>query len=186
MDDGSSNPYAPPQSGNPVTASGGDCYRRGKLLIVPRESAPYVPNDSCIKCGQPATKLLPRNFYWHHPLLYILIFAYLLPYLLVAIIVRKQMRITVGLCVRHQAVRRWWIASAWLLLLLSIGFKYQSFSTRGEFSIWFLLGGLGCLLLSLITACIASNLTIRPRRITETEGHFAGAGEGYLQQYPER
>ena len=186
MEEATFNPYAPPQTANPVAASGGDCYRQRKLLIVPRDSAPYVPCHSCVKCGQPATRVLPRIFYWHHPLLYILILPGLLFYVLVAIFVRKQMRITVGLCDQHRAVRRRWIWAAWLLFLLSLALLFQAFTTRGRSPGWLIMAWLGCFLLSLLVACIASNLILRPRRITEAEGQFTGAGEGYLQQFEGR
>ena len=186
MDAAAFNPYAPPQTANPVAASGGDCYRQGKLLIVPRDSAPFVPCDSCVKCGQPATKVLPRNFYWHHPLLYILILPALLLYLLLAIIVRKRMRLSIGLCDQHRAVRRRWIWAGWLLVLLSVALiVLGAYEMEERMGAW-LVAALCCFILSLITACIASNLTIRPRRITEAEGQFTGAGEGYLQQFPGR
>jgi len=182
MDAPSFNPYAPPQVSNPAARPDGECFRQGKLFIVPRENAAYVPCDSCVKCGQPATKRLPRHFYWHHPALYLLILPGLLLYVLVAVIVRKQMRITIGLCDRHRAVRRWWITAAWLLLLSGLAFFVTPLAT----GISSALMGIGFFLLSLIIACVASNITLRPRRITKDEGAFAGAGEGFLQQFPAR
>ena len=183
MDGNSFNPYAPPQTADPVAASAGECYRQGNVLIVPRSSAPYVPRDSCVKCGRPATRMLRRNFYWHHPLLYILILPGLLFYVLVAIIVRKQMKITVGLCDQHRAVRRRWIWAAWLLFLLSLALLFKGFAGRGRESGGLILAWLVCFILSLVVACIVSNLVIRPRRITKEEGRFIGAGEGYLRQF---
>lgn len=73
-----------------------------------------------------------------------------------------------------------------LLFLLSVRLLYRGFVGRGRESSGFILALPGCFLLSLVVACIVSNLVIRSRRITKKEGRFAGAGEGCLQQFERR
>ena len=112
MADSSFNPYAAPQTLDPYAPVAGDFYRRGMLLIVPRHSAPYLPCDTCVKCGRPAARKLKRTLYWHNPGLYFLILLYLLIYLIVALIVRKQLKVTIGLCrrTRQSAAGGFWPA----------------------------------------------------------------------------
>jgi hypothetical protein len=178
------NPYAPPTSFNPTAAMVADCYRRGKYLVVPRGSATYVPCDCCVKCGEPATKQLRRTLYWHHPVLYVLLFAALLVYLLAAIVMRKQMELTVGLCDRHRAVRRRWILAAWLTFFMGAAAFILPPTAQWPHSVDWLISGAALVFLSLVIACFASNYIIRPRVITKKEGTFVGPGEGYLSQFP--
>jgi hypothetical protein len=167
------NPYAPPQSHNPYAPETGDIFRQKMLLIIPRDSAPCLPCDTCVKCGRPAVKSLKRRLFWHSPGYYLLILLNLLLYLIVALIVRKQLRVTLGLCGIHSAVRRRWILSAWVSFFASIGLFVMAIETRGEGFTYGMSGG-GALLASLVLACIASNQTIRPRRINGKRGNTCG------------
>ncbi|HWB04861.1 MAG TPA: hypothetical protein VG796_17665 [Verrucomicrobiales bacterium] len=176
------NPYAAPQSTNLYEPEMGDICRRGPLLVVPRYSAAYLPCDTCVKCGRPAVKTLRRTLSWHHPGLYLILISPLI-YVIVALIVRKQLRVTVGLCTAHASKRSNWIMAGWLTFLAAIGLFFVAAGVRGNGAVYGLSGG-GLLVISLIIAVIASNLTVRPRRITQFEGTLAGAGEGYLQQFP--
>jgi len=60
-----------------------------------------------VKCNGPAKGLkLSRNFTWHHPALYLLLFFNAIIYCIVAVCVRKAARMEIGLCERHFSLRR--------------------------------------------------------------------------------
>src|SRR5690242_18011661 len=90
--------------------------RRGKELLVPRSAA--LP-ACCIKCGQPAEKPWRKKFYWHTPWLALLVLLNLLIYIIVAVIVRKNMELNVPLCDRHHADRKRYNL---LSILMIVGF----------------------------------------------------------------
>ena len=184
MDASDFNPYAPPLSPVISGTSTGGCYRRGSLLIVPRPDAPYFPCDSCVRCGQPAASTLRRKLSWFHPAWFLLIIVNLLVFLIVAVCVSKRMTLTVGICAKHRATRKAWILASWLCFLAGIAF-FVLFGRSGHSeSFRLMIAGVGCILLSLILACVVSSLLVRPRRITPLEATLAGAGESFLQQFP--
>ncbi len=73
-------------------------WREGDRLFIPAggQLPPY-----CITCGEPAEDYIHQRFTWHHPLLYLLIFWGFLPYVIVALIVRKKMEVEVPMCRHH-------------------------------------------------------------------------------------
>jgi hypothetical protein len=112
------NPFASPasdltapQAGFPDVAAAaprGNAWRHGALLIVARTVD--LP-DRCIKCNAPASFRLRRTYYWHHPAIYITIFAGLLIYVILALVLRKSANVGVGLCppCRDKRQRSIWI-----------------------------------------------------------------------------
>jgi len=67
--------------------------------------------ERCVSCNAPAQGAkLKRQLSWHPPAYYLLIFAGLLVYIIVAIIVAKKAVIHIGLCSRHRSQRRLAIA----------------------------------------------------------------------------
>lgn len=185
MDTNEFNPYAPPQA---MMGSGGSvvgtCYRQGMLLVVPRSDAPYFPCDSCVKCGQPAVSTLRRKLAWHHPAWYFLILVNLLVFVIVAVCVSKKMTLTVGLCEKHRAGRKAWILASWFCLAAGIAFCFVFGSSDSRDSLYLIFLGGGCIVLSLVFACVVSYIIVRPSRITESECTLRGAGEVFLQQFP--
>jgi hypothetical protein len=83
--------------------NGSKCTRLGDLVVVP------VGSDlpaRCIMCNAPAkTPIKKSNLQWHTPWLYLLLLFNLLVYAIVAMIVRKTMKLSPGLCQEH-ATRR--------------------------------------------------------------------------------
>jgi hypothetical protein len=113
----SANPYAPPQAGldiNYVPVHG--CWRVGRdLLFV--QSRSDLP-QRCVKCNgevHKAPKL--RSFYWHASGWYALIVVSIFIYAVAAMVVRKKVQLSPGLCAEHasQRSRRAWGAVATLL-----------------------------------------------------------------------
>src|SRR5262249_48368291 len=108
--------FTPAPAGYPVV-------RQGRKLIIPvppaGQAAALPPQ--CIKCGAPANgKPLVKTFYWHHPALYLVILAGVLIYAIVAIVVRKSIKVAVPLCAEHAKRRSIAVTLAWVLPLVGI------------------------------------------------------------------
>ena len=155
--------------------------KRGKQVVVPRSAS--LP-ASCIKCGTPAQIPWRKKFYWHSPWLYIMIlFPGLLIYLIVALIVRKQMELNLPLCDTHHADRKRYRLLGALMLIgflpvgLLLGYNFSTalgwITGSGMF-----IGG--------IVFWHLSQLGLAPIKIDETEGIFRGAGEAFLNLLPEQ
>lgn len=69
----------------------------------------------CVHCGEPA-EMHPfeRTFYWHSPFLYLFVLGGLIPYALIALLLRSKVRVTLWLCEEHRKRRRnrMWIGFA--------------------------------------------------------------------------
>ncbi|HKP14182.1 MAG TPA: hypothetical protein VJZ91_18820, partial [Blastocatellia bacterium] len=111
--------YGGPPSLNasaPWSSSG--VWRQKDRLVMHKDAA--LP-DRCIKCNRPANgRVLTKRYAWHNPAWYLLIFAGLLIYLIVALVVRKQVTLRLPLCDEHFAKRRTAIWVSWGLLALSV------------------------------------------------------------------
>jgi hypothetical protein len=91
---------------------------REKGQLVMRKDA-TLP-DRCVKCNGPANgKRLTKKYQWHNPIWYSLLLCGALPYLIVALIVRKQVQLSLGLCEQHFAKRRTAILIGSLVTVLS-------------------------------------------------------------------
>ena len=115
------NPYASPFSSDyvpPVVTAqvvGGALYRKGKILVMHKLA--LLP-DRCVKSNQPAHgRRLKRILYWHHPAIYFAIFANLLIYVILALVLRKTATIQIGLSDVWFRKRRRAILIGWLLFL---------------------------------------------------------------------
>lgn len=92
-------------------------WREKSVLVMSRDAR--LP-DRCVKCNQPTQERLKHTFSWHHPAIYILLVAAWLIYLIVAMVVRKQATVELGLCDEHKQKRRRNILIMWALLLLGV------------------------------------------------------------------
>jgi len=133
-------PYGNPQTGyggtpgvgmSPVPAYGGPpafnaqtpwssagVWQQKGALVMHKEAA--LP-DRCIKCNRPANgRTLTKKYMWHHPAWYLFIFAGLLIYLIVALVVRKQVVLHLPLCDEHFAKRRTAIWASFGMLAASV------------------------------------------------------------------
>jgi hypothetical protein len=112
--------YAPPRLpyGGPFAEGG--VWRDGKTLIMLKSAR--LP-DYCIKCGFAADgSHLTRKLSWHHPALYLLIFAGLLIYAIVALIVRKSVKIDISMCQDHIRKHRTVVGVGWLVFVAGVAF----------------------------------------------------------------
>ncbi len=160
--------------------------RKGPTLIIPvpapRQAAILPP--LCVKCGAPADgKPVEKTFYWHHPALFLLILAGLLIYAIVALVVRKSIRVRVPLCALHAQRRSTAITLAWVLPVIGVAdaFILPGFGVDGG---WVGMTTLLLLLAGLIIWAVISN-PIRVKSIDQYCGVFSGFCETFLQQFPE-
>lgn len=175
------NPYQSPESsltGFPPIP-GGAC-RSGSLLIVPVGAEGTVPTDLCLKCGEPAAKVVRKKLSWYPPWVYLLILAGVLVFAVVAVVLSKRMTVPCALCERHARIRFTGLSVAWTSALVGIGGLLAGIAN--EQGVW-AVTGLGLILLSIIVGIIFGTV-LRPTRIDDRQGSYKGAGEVFLSQLP--
>lgn len=102
-----------------VSIGGSQMWRSGKKLVVPKGMT--LP-DRCVKCNAPTEGPgLVRNLLWHPAWIYLLLFFNLLVYLVVAMVVGKRAKVTIGLCNPHRRKRRNAIIAFWSIFAGSLG-----------------------------------------------------------------
>ena len=112
--------YAPYAAVYPVHPGPADAYAEGNILVLPPNAT--LP-ASCVKCGAvPKEPWLKRKFYWHNPLLYLVVLAGLLVYVIVALIVQKKRELMVPICPRHESQRKTklWIGALMLVACIPV------------------------------------------------------------------
>jgi len=159
--------------------------RQGSKLFIPAPLPGHVVDlpPLCVRCGAPSNgKPVKKAFSWHHPALYFLLISPLI-YVIVAVIVRKMMKINVPLCQEHAKRRSIAVTLAWVLPLIGIAdaFILPQFNVDGGIVA---LVTTGLILAGLVIWAIVGN-PIRPARIDKTHGEFSGFCETFLQQFPQ-
>ena len=138
--------------------------------------------DRCIKCNAPANGYrLRRTLHWHDPLYYLIIFAGVLIYAVVALVVRKTARVHIGMCERHRNNRRMALYLSWGMFLVSIVMFIMAISA--ENGIVALLGFF-LLMAAGIYGAIGPR-TIRATKIDEQFAWIRGVDREYLAQFPQ-
>lgn len=154
--------------------------RKGKELIVPRAAS--LP-AYCVKCGAPASTPWRKKFYWHNPWLTLLVLLNILIYIVVAVIVRKNMELNVPLCDSHHADRNRYKLLAILMIVgcIPLGFLLGNFFS--ESLGW--ITGLTMFFASIVFYFLCG-LGFRPTKIDDTGGVFRGACTAFLDLLPEQ
>jgi len=172
--------FAPGVPLSPIT-------RRESRLIIPvpppGQSA-VLPPAMCIRCGAPADgKPLTKTYFWHHPALYLLLLGPILIYIIVAMIVRKSIRVTVPLCARHRQRRSVAVTLAWVLPLVGIAdaIILPQFNVDAGIVVLICVG----LIVAGIVIWAVVATPIRPKKIDQFYGEFSGFSETFLQQFPQ-
>ncbi|WP_341676718.1 hypothetical protein [Niveibacterium sp. SC-1] len=173
------NPYAPPRSSSEEPAPAGGVWRKGKLLVAPRDGT--LP-PRCIKCNAPASpKYKRQRLYWHKWGWYLLVLLNLFIYALVALFVRERTSVRLGLCKRHWQWRRGTQAGIVLMLLASLVLALTAESgSEGSAGVLALCGGLA----SVLVAIFGLRL-LRPKRIDAQTMQLHGCGTDFLASLPE-
>lgn len=160
--------------------------RQGRKLIIPvppgGQAAALPPR--CIKCGAPANaKPVVKTFYWHHPALYLVILAGVLIYAIVAIVVRKSIKVAVPLCAEHAKRRSIAVTLAWVLPLIGFAdiFVLSQLNVNGGI---IALLTIGLILAGIVIWAVVAN-PMRPTMIDATRGEFTGVCATFLEQFPE-
>ena len=166
-------PYFPPAAHNLNTI-----WRNNSMLVMTKEA--LLPNR-CVKCNAPADEQLKRKLTWHHPALYLLVFASLLIYVVVALVVRKTATVNVGLCEEHLSSRRRNILVTWLLGLGSV-LSFVAAILLEDVTPAVL--GLGLLFGCAIYGSVTLRIVV-PRKIDNYFVWLKGIDGNFLQQFPE-
>ena len=169
---------SPPLQHPLITRSG---ERLSMVLPMPGQII-YLP-PMCVKCGAPATdKPLVKTFYWHHPALYLTIFAGLLIYVIIAAIVRKSVRVAVPLCPDHVQKRSLWVHLSWVLPLAGVAdaFVLPQFHVDPSIGVFLMIG---LLFAGLVIWAIVGS-PIKVRKIDANHCEFSGFCERFLEQFP--
>jgi len=160
--------------------------RQGLALIIPVAGpgqAAVLP-PQCIKCGAPADgKPVERTYYWHQPALYLLILAGLLIYAVVALVVRKGMKVRVSLCVRHAQRRSIGVTLAWVLPVVGIADAFILPQLNVDGGVVALIAVV-LIFTGLVIWAVVGN-PIRPKSIDQYRGVFTGFCENFLEQFQE-
>jgi hypothetical protein len=160
--------------------------RQGSQLIIPQPppNQPAILPPLCIKCGAPADgKPVERIIYWHQPVLYLLILAGLLIYAIVAMVVRKGIKVRMPLCARHAQRRSVAVTLAWVLPLVGIAdaIILPQFNIDG--------GVVALITITLVVTGLVVwgvvSTPIRPKSIDQYRGVFTGFCKIFLEQFPE-
>jgi hypothetical protein len=191
------NPYAAPESIESsvlraVVIDDGQAepvgvFRLGKQLVMHRTA--ILPNR-CVKSNEPVDQLrLVRSLSWHHPLVYLTLLINILVFIIVALAVRKQATIRVGLSDEWFRKRRMAILIGWTFGLLGIAIVVVSLmNTLGPGGSGYAGLGIVCGLVMLLAAAIFGIVRaqiVRPARITNEYIWLTGVHPDYLAELPE-
>jgi len=170
------NPYAAPKSDFNTGAGSEQAmfWRSGPLLMV-RNGAVLPPR--CVKCNAAiAGPAKQRRFSWHHPALFLLIFLNILIYVFVAILVRKNVVVTLGLCQEHRRRRSLGILTGLGGIFLAVGLFIAAGVADQPILV---IAGILVFLVSIVVIEVMAR-TLTPVRIADKVGHLKGCGEAFL------
>jgi len=170
------NPFAPPGASLQDDATGG-VWRDGKVLVVRQDAT--LP-ARCVKCGEPAEPGKIRKLYWHHPAIYALVIFWVLIYIIVAMIFRKNVSVNPSLCPAHLKRRRVAIALGWAGGLAGLAAVVTGMGSDN--CLVGLLGGL--LLLGSVLGSFMVARILYPETIDKEYARLRGCGENFLALFP--
>jgi hypothetical protein len=171
--DSTQQPYFPP-----ATHGMPSIWRTQSVLVMTKEA--LLPGR-CVKCNAYTDERLKRKLTWHHPALYLLIFASILIYAIVAMIVRKTATVDVGFCPEHLAARKKHLSITWALGLLSIGSFVGGLMFEDA---TFFLASAALILATAIYGIVTLRVVV-PTKIDDHLVWLKGVNADYLQELPE-
>jgi hypothetical protein len=152
-------------------------WRAGKIVVC-SQGASLPPR--CTKCNEaadPPTK--ERQLYWVPPWVYILLFAGLLPLLVVYLIVRKKAIVNPGLCAKHKKRLALGVAIGWAAPTAGIGLLIVS----GDQPALAVIGAI--LIVAGIGFAFAWARSVYARHIDDDEVRLGGFCDAYLDDLPQ-
>ncbi|HUK86826.1 MAG TPA: hypothetical protein VLT85_04115, partial [Terriglobales bacterium] len=140
---------------------------------------------NCVKCGRPTREVLDKTFWWHDPVLFVLILLGVMVYVIVALIARKSCTLNVPVCEEHrrsyQSRRR--IGRNLMLASIPLWAVIWIAGNGSDEAV-----GLGALvfLLVFVVGLIVRRAAgpIKPANIDKQTATFRGASESFLQLLP--
>ncbi len=159
-------------------ADAAPAWRTGKTLIVAQGA---VLPERCVKCNEPTDRRFRRRVSWYPSYLLAGFITPLGPLflLLLYLVLKKTMRIDVGVCRRHLRRRRWFIAGAFVALA---GCAYAIVYTVGHQSV---ISCVASAILAVAAAVMGHYARIlRPTKIDTLHGYFRGASPEFLNSLP--
>ena len=181
-----SNPYAPsaatlhidpnviPHTGN------ANVWRDGKVLVM-RPDASLPPR--CVKCNGPsAAPTKSRNVYWHHWGIYFVLLLNVIIYVIVALAARRKAIVAPGLCAQHKRKRRYFIAGAWLGVVVAL-LLFVGGAPMGDVGCW-VMGGATLLLLASIVFGMIGGRVVWAKHISKEYARLKGCGPQFLDSLP--
>lgn len=143
----------------------------------------------CMRCGAPATLTKAKRFRWYPSWVNILILVGLLPYIIVAAIMTKRMRVAAPLCDAHRHHGLWndvlvpcLLAAVFIVpcgggFFINTVFKIKGGESLGLVIVFSLLLGL---VAWIITAVVVGARTIRPEEIADRSITLKGVSEVFV------
>lgn len=162
----------------------GGLWRDGRTLVMDKHAE--LPNR-CVKSNQPADRWLKRRLAWHHPAIVLTVFAGLLVYIIIALVVRKTATIQIGLSEEWYAKRRRATIIGWLLVLTGIGMLVAGIAMvgkKGDVGGPLILFGILVALGGAIGGLMGSRM-VYPRKITNTHVWLKGVCPEFLEGLPQ-
>lgn len=165
----------PPPPGPPPT---GGIWREGSTLVMSKDAS--LP-DQCVKCDAPANGFrLTRRLSWHHPALFLLLLLAWILYLILALVLRKQATVALGLCQEHYQRRKKLMTIGWVLFAIGLISPVVGFSTDYP--------GIGLLgILLLLVSIVWLSIVTRVVTVKKIDDHFVwlnGINKNYLERLP--
>ncbi len=160
-------------------------WRDGNRLVMHQDAK--LP-ERCVKTNGPADRWLRRKLYWHHPAVYLSICGGLLIYVILALVLRKQADIRVGLCDAAYRKRITAMIVGWVVGLGSFGIVFAGIasSTPQDAGLAPILIPLGLMagVVGVIVSVMIANC-VSPTRITDKYVWLRGVHRDYLAELPE-
>ncbi|QBG94188.1 hypothetical protein [Xanthomonas oryzae] len=154
-----------------LTPAHGDVWREGDVLVcTPGANLP----PRCIKCNAPADMPSRRYiFHWHHRVIYLA----LLPYVILAIVLRKRSAHALTLCAQHERRRVRYVA---ITMTSVLGFLVCGLSLQSEFR-W-LIGA--CVVAAMLVIGRFGSRVLSVQSIDHHQARYLGACEDFLRTLP--
>ena len=160
-------------------------WRDGGQIVIRNEGKEVSLPPRCVKCAAASEIELKKRLSWHHPAIYLALFLAGLPYLFLAVWLRKTLTIRLPLC--HGCARARWRNIAVSLLSFSLSaallvagyFLWKPHPTMG---ISFVIGG-GVLFFFFLYWAISIQIVV-PRKIDDRYAWLGNVGRPWLMTLP--
>ena len=181
------NPYAPSRASLTATdrAAATDdsaVWRDGNVLITLVNAE--MPHR-CIKCNEPADEpTKKRKVYWHPGTLYLLLLINALIYAIVALVVRKKVIVSAGLCGEHKKRRRNALIIGWTGTVVGLVLMFHALGSGSSGGGIEAFVGILVVLASIIVGMIFARV-VYAKKIDKTYARLKGCGPEFLDSLPQ-